>query len=116
MTGTDFVSLCDACNVTLKITSQVARGFYYCVNGRHYIALSSKLSPSKRSFVGWHEFAHFLQNYYERKTIAAFSSVLPDKSSEKLADVFAMIALRPDQIKITGPVDFVRMLMETDPD
>ena len=111
MTGTDFVSLCDACGITLKITSKVDRGFYYCTEGQHFIVLSSKLTPTRRSFVGWHEFAHFLQNYFDRKTIAAFNGVEPDLASEKLADVFAMICLRPDQIKITDRMDFLWMIM-----
>lgn len=115
LTGTDFVNLCDSNEIIVKITPDCDRGFYYFMRGRHYITLSSKLNAMQRSFVGWHEFAHFLQNFYERKSIAAFSNVQPDKASEKLADVFAMIALRPDHIRITGAMDFIRMLMETDP-
>lgn len=114
LTGTDFVSLCDANDIIVKITPDCDRGFYYFVSDRHYIAISSKLNPTQRSFVGWHEFAHFLQNFYDRKPIAAFSDLVPDKASEKLADIFAMIALRPDHIRITGAMDFLRMIMSND--
>jgi Zn-dependent peptidase ImmA (M78 family) len=92
----------------------IDRGFYYFADGRHYMALSSKLTRTKRNFIGWHEFAHCLQNYHARKPIAAFSDVEPDKASEKLADIFAMIALRPEDIKITRPLDFLRMILETE--
>lgn len=111
MTGNDFVSLCDANEITVKITSKVSRGLYYFAGGHHYIAISSRLSPSQRSFVGWHEFAHFLQNFERSEPVAAFSDVQPDRASERLADIFAIIALRPDHICITDPLDFLKMLM-----
>jgi Zn-dependent peptidase ImmA (M78 family) len=114
MTATDFRALCSAVGLIVIISSEIERGFYYCLEGKHYIALSSRLSRTQTSFVIWHEFAHFLQNYHARKPIAAFSNVEPDRSSEKLADIFAMVALRPDHIKITRPLDFVRMIMETE--
>jgi Zn-dependent peptidase ImmA (M78 family) len=114
MTASDFRDLCSSVGLTVTMTNQIERGFYYCIEGKHYIALSTKLSRSQISFVIWHEFAHFLQNYYSRRSIAAFSNVEPDKASEKLADVFAMIALRPDHIKITRPHDFLRMILETE--
>jgi Zn-dependent peptidase ImmA (M78 family) len=114
MTASDFRDLCSAAGLTVTMTNQIERGFYYCIEGKHYIALSTKLSRSQISFVIWHEVAHLLQNYHARKPIAAFSNVEPDKASEKLADVFAMIALRPDHIKITRPHDFLRMILETE--
>lgn len=114
MTGTDFINLCNAVGMMVIITSKIETGFYYCVDGRHYMALSSKLTRTRRNFIGWHEFAHCLQNYHAKKPIAAFSDVLPDTASEKLADVFAMIALRPDHIRITRPHDFLRMILETE--
>jgi Zn-dependent peptidase ImmA (M78 family) len=111
--GEDFVKLCAENGVTVKLTAKCDRGFYYCTRGKHNIALSTALTHRERAAVGWHEFAHFLQNYHERKTIAAFSNVQPDKESEKLADVFAMIAMHPDRVRITGPMDFIKMIMRT---
>jgi hypothetical protein len=113
LTGQDFVELCRANNITVRLTAGCGRGFYYCVSGRHYITLSTELSREERVWVGWHEFAHFLQNIDARKTIAAFSAVQPNKESEKLADAFARIATQAPQIKITGPKDFLKMIMRT---
>lgn len=113
LTGKDFVSLCAANGIMLKITDQVDRGFYYCSQGKHYIVLSSKLSARERARVGWHEFAHFLQNYRARKTVVAYADLCPEEPYERLANVFAAIATRPDLIKITGPMDFVKQLMRT---
>ena len=114
MTGSDLIKLCDACDITLRITKDTDRGFYYYLNGEHVITLSTKLSPTMRAFVGWHEFAHFLQNFYEPQTAAAFHGLQPDRPGERLADLFAMIALRPGEFRITGPLDFIQMLMTPD--
>jgi Zn-dependent peptidase ImmA (M78 family) len=111
LTGTDFVNLCHACGITLRITADTDRGFYFFMNGRHYITLSSRLSSVRRGFVGWHEFAHFLQNFNEPKVSAAFHGIEPEECSERLADLFAIIALRPDHIRITDGPDFIRMIM-----
>jgi Zn-dependent peptidase ImmA (M78 family) len=118
MTGSDLIKLCDACEITLKITPDTNRGFYYFLDGRHHITLSTKLSTTRRAFVGWHEFAHFLQNYYDPQTAAAFHGLAPDRPGERDADLFAMIALRPDEFRITGRLDFIHFLMtnEEDPD
>jgi Zn-dependent peptidase ImmA (M78 family) len=97
----------------VKLTSTVNRGFYYFTHDRHYIALSTRLKADQRRLVGWHEFAHFLENYYLRKPVAAFADLEPDRPSEKLANIFAAIAVNPAAIGITRPLDFVKMLMET---
>jgi len=111
LTGPDFVELCNHNHIELILSSEVDRGFYYHIDGKHTIVLSTRLKPRERSLVGWHEFAHFLQNFYRRETVAAFSGVEPDAASEKLADVFAMIATRPDRIRITRGLDFIDMIM-----
>ena len=111
LTGKDFLELCRANNITLRITVGCGRGFYYSVRGRHFITLSADLSREEREWVAWHEFAHFLQNYYACKTVAAFSDVEPDKATEKLADAFANIAM--GHYRMTGPMDFIKMLMRT---
>lgn len=113
LTGADFMALCHANGITVRITRRCERGFYYCIRGKHFIALSSKLSSAERKLVAWHEFAHFLQNREEARTIAAWSNVEPNEASEKLADVFSLIATRPDIIKITGPIDFIKQVMRT---
>ncbi len=115
LTGKDFVDLCAKCGIELVLSAEVARGFYYFVpGGRHTIVLSTHLTAHERAFVGWHEFAHFLQNYFSRRATAAFSNVDPNAPDERLADVFATICLRPDHVRITGPQDFIRMIMHED--
>jgi hypothetical protein len=111
LTGKDFLELCRANKITLQITSDCRRGMYYCVNGQHFITLSADLPRKEREHVGWHEFAHFLENYYECKAVAAFSNVEPNNESEKLADAFANICM--GLYSMTGPMDFVKMLMRT---
>lgn len=115
LTGQDFLELCDRNEIDLIMSSDVSRGFYYCTpDRRHTIVLSTSLSPRERRFVGWHEFAHFLQNFHDQKTVAAFSNVEPDKASEKLADVFATIATRPGHVRMCRPLEFVEMIMNGD--
>lgn len=111
LTGQDFVALCEANSITVKITSLCSRGMYYCVGGKHYIVLSSKADAATRRFIGWHEFAHFLENFNERRTITAFSNVEPEARTEILADVFAKIAIDPAEHRLTGPIDFIKMIM-----
>ena len=113
MTGRDFVELCRLNGIVVKLTDECERGFYYFTQGKHHIALSTKLSLEERRLVGWHEFAHFLQNFEARKTFVAFSNVQPNEASEKLADVFSLIATRPDVIRVTGPIDFIKQVMRT---
>ena len=112
LTATDFIKLCSTNDIEVVMATDVERGFYYCTDKKDTIVLSTKLGRADRRFVAYHEFAHFLQNFYRRKTIAAFSQVVPNDPKEKLADVFAMIAVNPSRIRITGPRDFIRMLME----
>jgi hypothetical protein len=111
LSGADFVELCRLNNIDVVLSGECSRGMYYYSHGRHTIALSTSLSPAQRRFVGWHEFAHFLQNYEKRSPVAAFSNVQPDLASEKLADVFATIATTPSRVRITGPEDFIKMIM-----
>jgi Zn-dependent peptidase ImmA (M78 family) len=113
LTGRDFIELCRLNHIVVILSEDCSRGMYYFANGRHTIVLSTRLTPEERQIVGWHEFAHFLQNSNRRTSIAAFSGIQPSRASEKLADVFAAIALNPDSVRITGPVDFIKMIMRT---
>jgi hypothetical protein len=113
LTGRDFIELSDQNAIEVVMSSDVRRGYYYCTRGKHTIVLPMSLSAEKRQLVAWHEFAHFLQNFCERRTMAACSGLRPDLESERLADIFAQIATQPEEIGITGPVDFIRMIMRT---
>ena len=111
LTGKDFIEMCNACDVEIVLSADASRGFYYFAHGKHTIVLSTRLSAAQRRFIGWHEFAHFLQNFHIRKPVAAFSNVQPDQASEKLADVFAAIAVNPYRMTVCSGLDFVNMLM-----
>jgi Zn-dependent peptidase ImmA (M78 family) len=113
LTGKDLVTLSRLNRIEIVMSSEPKRGMYYYADKRHTIVLSTQLDAKARSIVGWHEFAHFLQNFSDPKPFAAFSGVLPDKASEKLADTFAAIAVNPNRVRITGPVDFIKMIMRT---
>ena len=113
LTGRDFRELASANKIEVVLSSEAPRGFYYYARGSHSIVLPSNLSGNVMQLVGWHEFAHFLQNATRPSTAAAFCGLKDDAPGERLANVFARIATRPDLIRITGPLDFVRMIMET---
>lgn len=108
-----FMKLCSLNHIEVIISNDVTKGYYYFDGRTHTIALSAHLTTRERAFVAWHEFAHFLQNFHARRVTAAALglSTCSDQASEKLADIFATIVLRPDEIRIAGPQDFLRMLM-----
>lgn len=109
-----FMRLCSLNHIEVVISNDVTRGYYYFDGKTHTIALSGHMTARERAFVAWHEFAHFLQNFHAGKITVAASglSTCSHKGSEKLADVFATIALDPDRIRICRPQEFLEMLME----
>ena len=56
----DFQRLCRKHKVKVTEMPLTVSGFYYCAMGRHFIAINSRLSPQKKLFVMFHEFAHYL--------------------------------------------------------
>ncbi len=112
LTDRDFLKLCRLNNITVTITPDTDRGFYYSVNRKHFIVIASELSPERQRFVKWHEFAHFLQNFKKQETAVAFLNLKPDEASEKLADVFAAIAIDPNHVTICDRLGFIGMLIE----
>lgn len=113
LTGADFVGLCHENNIELVITSDTMKGFYfYEPRGQHTIALSSKLSRSQRAWIGWHEFAHFLQNYYEPQTTVAFCNAGDRTPAENLADMFAFICTTPNVV-VPRPLEYIDMIMRS---
>lgn len=97
--------------IEIIFSNRCKRGRYDFIDEKHTITLSSDLSATERRFVGWHEFAHFLQNFYARRPTRAYASCGSSKGSEKLADVFALVAGNPDRVSLTGGQDFIYMLM-----
>lgn len=70
-------------------------GFYYCAMGRHFIAVDSRLSPQKKLFVMFHEFAHFLLHAPSGAATANYHGIGKRTRAEIEADSFALCALMP---------------------
>src|SRR5438105_3899793 len=106
LTGADFVELCHENSIELVISSETSKGFYYYTpEGQHTIVLSSRLPAAKRAWIGWHEFAHFLQNYYDPQTTAAFCNIGERTPAEDIADMFAFVSTTPNLV-MTRPLDY----------
>ena len=91
----DFYRLCRRFKVTVVEMPLRTNGFYYCVRGRHFIAVDSKLSHIKMLFVMFHEFAHFLMHSPDTNTTASFHGLGQKTRKEREADAFALCALIP---------------------
>jgi hypothetical protein len=111
--GRDFYELVDQNEIEFVISKDAQQGFYYFADGKHFIVLPSGLEQAERALTIWHEFSHFLQNFYNPRPAAAFCGVKENAPGEKLAKVFSIIARRPDVIRICGPMDFVKQIMRT---
>lgn len=112
MTGQDFVHLIDACDIELVFSSTVAKGrYYYCEStAKHVIVLSTKISREERAQVGWHEFAHFLQNYRQPAAMrAGYCRAEKRTRSERFADLFAFVCVTG--VPICGRMDFIKTLL-----
>lgn len=90
-----FHRLCRRKRITVVEMPLRTNGFYYCVKGRHYIAIDSKLKPFDKLFVMFHEFAHYLMHAPDSGTTANFHGVGNRTRKEKEADAFALCALIP---------------------
>lgn len=73
-------------------------GFYYCMLGRHYIAVNSRLRSTTKLFVMFHEFAHYLIHAPDVGVTANFHGVGRKTRKEFEADAFATCALIPRQM------------------
>jgi len=91
----DFYRLCDRFKITVVEMPLRTNGFYYCVKGKHFIAIDSKLTRIKKLVVMFHEFAHFLMHAPETNTTASFHGLGIKTRKEREADTFAMCALIP---------------------
>jgi len=91
----DFYRLCRRFRVTVVEMPLRTNGFYYCVKGRHYIAVDNCLPRVKKLLVMFHEFAHFLMHAPETNTTASFHGLGQKTRKEREADTFALCALIP---------------------
>ena len=91
----DFYKLCRRFRITVVEMPLTTNGFYYCVKGRHFIAVSSKLPRLEKLFVMFHEFGHFLMHSPDTNTTASFHGLGHKTRKESEADAFALCALIP---------------------
>lgn len=95
LTESDLYQLCSKYRITIVEMPLQTGGFYYCVKGRHYIAVDSDLSPHEKLLVMFHEFAHFLMHSPDTGVTANFHGVGRRTRKEIEADIFAHCALIP---------------------
>ena len=95
LTESDFHKLCRRFKVTVQELPLRVGGFYYCLMGRHFIAVDGGLSPQKKLFVMFHEFGHFLLHVPDGTATASYHGVGRRTRNEIEADVFALCALIP---------------------
>lgn len=91
----DFHKLCKRFRVNVTEMPLQTSGFYYCMKGRHFIALDSRLRGHKKLFVMFHELAHFLMHTPDSGVTANFYGVGQKTRKETEADAFALCALIP---------------------
>ncbi len=91
----DFYRLCRRYQISVQEIPLRVSGFYYCMLGRHYIAINSRLQPTRKLFVMFHEFAHYLIHAPDIGTTASFHGIGKRTRKEFEADVFAACAIIP---------------------
>lgn len=105
LTEGDFHRLCRRHRITVDEMPLRVSGFYYCVMGRHFIAIDSKLPPTQKLFVMFHEFAHYLMHAPNTNETASYHGVGRRTRKEEEADLFALVALIPIDMLRDGSVD-----------
>jgi len=98
LTEGDFFRLCRRYRITVQEMPLRVGGFYYCMLGRHYIAVNSSLRSTPKLFVMFHEFAHYLIHAPDAGVTASFHGVGRKTRKEFEADAFATCALIPRQM------------------
>jgi Zn-dependent peptidase ImmA (M78 family) len=93
----DFYRLCGRHRITVVEMPLATGGFYYCVKGRHYIAVDRGLGPHEKLLVMFHEFAHYLMHAPDTGVTANFHGVGRRTHKEVEADIFAHCAVVPLQ-------------------
>jgi Zn-dependent peptidase ImmA (M78 family) len=101
----DFERLCRRFRITVVEMPLRTNGFYYCVKGRHFIAIDSKLSRIKKLLVMFHEFAHFMMHVPDDGVTANFHGIGRRTRKEAEADAFALCALIPRSLLESRSLD-----------
>lgn len=97
LTEADFHRLCRKYKISVEEMPLKVSGFYYCMMGRHFIAIDSRLPPARKLFVMFHEFAHYLLHAPSGSATANYHGVGKRTRSEVEADSFALCALMPSR-------------------
>ncbi|MGI8811011.1 MAG: ImmA/IrrE family metallo-endopeptidase [Pyrinomonadaceae bacterium] len=95
LTEPDFHRLCRRFRITVTEMPLQTNGFYYCLKGRHFIAVDGRLGSRQKLFVMFHELAHFLMHSPDAGVTASFHGVGKKTRKEKEADAFALCAMMP---------------------
>ena len=95
LTESDFYRLLKRFKVKVQEMPLTTGGFYYRVMGRDFIAVDSRLAPTEKLFVLFHELGHFLFHAPETGATANFHGVGRRTRKECEADVFALCAMIP---------------------
>ena len=104
----DFYALCRRFKVTVVEMPLRTNGFYYCVKGKHFIAVDSSLPRLDKLLVMFHEFAHFLMHAPETNTTASFHGLGKKTRKEREADIFALCALIPKNWLVNKDINELR--------
>ena len=96
--------MCRKHKVTVQEMPLRVGGFYYCMLGRHYIAVNSRLRSPMKLFVMFHEFAHYLIHAPDAGVTADFHGIGRKTRKEFEADAFAVCALIPRRMIETRSV------------
>jgi len=102
---TDFYRLCKRFKISVEEMPLSVGGFYYCLLGRHYIAVSSKLSEREKLFVMFHELGHYLLHVPQTGVTANFHGIGKKTRIESEADIFALCCIIPRQQIEAGTIN-----------
>jgi len=95
LTEADFYRLCRRFRIDVQELPLQTNGFYYCLKGRHFIVIDSRLTGHKKLFVMFHELAHFLMHAPDSGVTANFHGIGKRTRKEIEADAFALCAMLP---------------------
>jgi Zn-dependent peptidase ImmA (M78 family) len=105
----DFHRLCRRFRITVQELPLRVGGFYYCMMGRHFIAINSRLPNKKKLLVMFHELAHYLMHAPNHNETASYHGVGRPTRKEREADMFALVALIPKHLLETlSPDELIR--------
>lgn len=93
LTEADFYEICEREQITV-LELDVPASFYFSVLGKHFIVLRKRLRGLRRTFVMFHELAHYFLHGGKAAECAFFFGLLENKN-EIEAEAMATVALIP---------------------